>query len=135
MQEDDGINKFVEANDAEEEDGSGSESGIFEGGGADPGEDTGGDETAGSAVGGGASSGDSGKGSDQVGDTQGVNAGESETVEVYEGVASDDFEEFEAWLEVRVDSLIASSTVILIAMFVCIGIMAVQQIADSLKGR
>lgn len=119
----------------EKEPGSSSASGSGEEQGADnAGTDNAGADTEGSTASSSSAGGEPGKGSDQAGDTQGVTEA-YETMETYEGVPAEDFTSFREFVEPRIDAYLASQTVLLVAMFACVGAQAVQTLVVSLRGR
>lgn len=59
----------------------------------------------------------------------------SEGVSTYEGVTAGDFDDYAAMVQVRLDCLVASSCVLVFALFVCAGILAAQTFMNSLEWR
>lgn len=56
-----------------------------------------------------------------------------EDVETHEGVDASDFEAYSTMVEVRLDAVVASSVVLVVAVFVCAGVLAVQTLLRSLE--
>lgn len=111
-----------------EDSGSGSTSGVEEVAEEDNQEgDTERNDTGGGAISSSSSSGHE-QNNDQVGDT-----GLNEEQQVYEGVKSQDFEVFAEDVEGHLDGLTASSVVIVVALFVNAGILAVSTLLRSLE--
>lgn len=53
----------------------------------------------------------------------------------FEGVTAEQFTEAFTALDTRIDALIASSVVLVIALFACVGVMAVQTLLRSFEER
>lgn len=80
------------------------------------------------------------------GDTDATQAGESSSSssasyaadnqhEAYEGVAPEQFEQAFDAVNTRLDALIAGGAVLVIAIFVCVGVLAVQTLLRSFEVR
>lgn len=78
-------------------------------------------------------SGESAKSDGQIEHSEGVD--ETSSSATYEGVTATDFDDYSEAVLSRLDGLTASAVVILFALFVCVGILLVNEILVSLRGR
>lgn len=95
--------------------------------------DTSGNDSRGSTAISSTSSGNVSKDVRQTGDSEGIESDE-ETV-VYEGVTSENFNDYAQDVQAHLDGLTASTLVLVIAVWTSVGILAVGEIAQSLRGR
>lgn len=102
--------------------------------------DNAGDDAGGGAAPGSSSSGDPGEVAGASGDsgevgTNGEGSGSSSSNATYEGVTADGFQDFQTMLTNYLDVLMVTQTIVVVALFACLGAQAVSTFVSSMKGR
>lgn len=91
------------------------------------------DDSAGNSSDSSSAAGDAGENAGQAGDSEGIS--ESSSSQLQESVSPEDFAAFADVVQIRLDGLMACGAVLVIALWVCIGILTVNEIVTSLRGR
>ena len=69
----------------------------------------------------------------EMGDAEEQSVSSSSTASTYEGVTATQFDEAIAEVDIKMDALLAASAVMVVALFACIAVIAVQTLIRSLE--